>query len=249
MKFSVLATALALALAPSFASASRMLNETSSDLPEINDLMNIAFPMWAVNGKGERDMKLATPCTVDDCQWNPFYVTKRYDGLHPDFGGHPTDNDVKYAFFASSPFAGQPYPGTPHHCPPDAPDNITAGECPKIETTSDFGPEGPGHVPPHIGLASLTWAVRDGLFSMEDMFDHDKFECRVVPNVLFKMVRNYFPRTEGGELFDIVYFYAVLLTCLLRECSQHASMYLYHNVCREGRVSSTNCPRRWGLPV
>lgn len=201
MKFSALATATALALAPSFASASRMLNETSSDLPEINDLMNIAFPMWEVNGKGERDMKKATPCTVDDCQWNPFYVTKRYDGLHPDFGGHPSDNDVKYAFFASSPFAGQPYPGTPHHCPPDALDNITAGECPKIKTTSDFGAEGPGHVPPHIGLASLTWAVRDGLFSMEDMFDYENFECRVIPNVLFQMVRNYFPRTEG-EIID-----------------------------------------------
>lgn len=204
MKFSTLATALA--LAPALASASRMLNETAmlklnetaSTLPEINDLMNIAFPMWEVNDKGVR--KKVTECTVDACEWNPFYVTKRYDGLHPDFGGHPSDNDVKYAFFASSPYAGQPYPGTPHHCPPDAPDNITAGECPKIETTSDYGPEGPGHVPPHIGLASLTWAVRDELFSMEEMFDYDNYECRVIPNVLFQMVRNYYPRTEGEKV-------------------------------------------------
>ena len=71
--------------------------------------------MWEVNDRGER--KKARECTVESCEWNPFYVTKRYDGLHPDLGGHPTDNDVRYAVYASSPFDGRPNPGTPHHCP------------------------------------------------------------------------------------------------------------------------------------
>ena len=168
---------------------------TTLALPEINSLINVAFPMWEVDEDGERVE--TKNCTVEACEWNPFYVTKRYDGLHPDFGGHPTDNDVQYAFYASAPFEGQPYPGTPHHCPLDAPDNITAGECPKIVTMSDSDPAGPGHVPPHIALASLTWGVEDELFSMEEIFDYDNFECRVDPATLFKMIRNYYPRTEG----------------------------------------------------
>ena len=167
-------------------------------LPDINSIINLAFPMWEVDGKGKR--KKYNECTVDSCEWNPFYVTKRYDGLHPDFGGHPTDNDVRYAFFASSPFDGQPYPGTPHHCPLDAPDDIKAKDCPKIETLSDTDPQGPGHIPPHIALAALTWGVQDGLFPMEDMFDYESYDCRVVPDVLFDMIRNYFPRTEGEKV-------------------------------------------------
>mmetsp|Transcript_22398 Transcript_22398/g.40398 ORF Transcript_22398/g.40398 Transcript_22398/m.40398 type:complete len:414 (+) Transcript_22398:44-1285(+) len=173
-------------------------DSTATTLPEIFSLIDIAFPMWEVDADGNRIEM--SECTVTSCKWNPFYVTKRYDGLHPDLGGHPSDNDVKYAFFASSPFAGQPYPGTPHHCPMDAPDDIKAGECPKIKTTSDSSEQGPGHVPPHISLAALTWGAEEELFPMEDMFDYDNHECRVVPDVLFKMIRNYFPRTEGEEV-------------------------------------------------
>ena len=164
-------------------------------LPEINDLINIAFPMWEVDENGNRlEVK---PCTVNSCEWNPYYITKRYDGLHPDLGGHPTDIDVGYAYFAGSPFAGQPYPGTPHHCPEDAPDDIKAGDCPKIETLTDEGPDGPGHVPPHIALASLTWAVQQSRFSLEEMFAN---ECRVAPDVLLQMIRTYYPRTEGQKV-------------------------------------------------
>jgi hypothetical protein len=157
--------------------------------------MNIAFPMWEVDANGGRVEK--KPCTVDDCEWNPYYVTKRYDGLHPDLGGHPTDNDVRYAFFASSPFAGQPYPGTPHHCNINDPDDILLKECPKLVTTTDQGPDGPGHVPPHIALASLNWAVEDDLFPLKEMFDYDFYDCRIIPDILFKMIRTYYPRTEG----------------------------------------------------
>ena len=107
------ATALLLAAVPAAAARGtdglRAL-QTPETLPDINDLINIAFPMWEVDENGNRlEVK---PCTVNSCEWNPYYITKRYDGLHPDLGGHPTDIDVGYAYFAGSPFAGQPYPGT-----------------------------------------------------------------------------------------------------------------------------------------
>ena len=123
-------------------------------LPEIGILMDRAFPMWEIDMDGNRIT--TKPCTTDSCEWNPYYVTKRYDGRHPDLGGHPTDLDVKYAFFGASPFGGQPYGGTPHHCQATASDNIKIGECPKLETLTDKDPNGPGHVPPHIALTALT---------------------------------------------------------------------------------------------
>eukprot|EP00579_Thalassiosira_antarctica_P028307 CAMPEP_0202028692 /NCGR_PEP_ID=MMETSP0905-20130828/63581_1 /ASSEMBLY_ACC=CAM_ASM_000554 /TAXON_ID=420261 /ORGANISM="Thalassiosira antarctica, Strain CCMP982" /LENGTH=549 /DNA_ID=CAMNT_0048592407 /DNA_START=13 /DNA_END=1663 /DNA_ORIENTATION=+ len=202
MKITLVATALIAASNSPSLIAARQLNGTSSTntktLPEINSLIDIAFPMWEVDENGNRVETKS--CMVDSCEWNPFYVTKRYDGLHPDFGGHPTDNDVKYAFYASSPFKGQPYPGTNHHCPIDALDDIKAGDCPKIETLSDNDPKRPGHIPPHISLASLTWGVEEELFSMEEMFDYDSYECRVIPGALFKMIRKYYPRTEGEKV-------------------------------------------------
>jgi len=151
--------------------------------------------MWEADSDGKRlETKL---CSADSCEWNPFYVTKRYDGLHPDYGGHPTDIDVGYPFFGGSPFGGQPYYGTPHHCGRCDSDSVKAKDCPKIETTNDVGPNGPGHVPPHISLASLTWGVEDHLFKRHDMFDYEKYECRIVPDVLLSMIRTYYPRIEG----------------------------------------------------
>ena len=128
-------------------------------VPEIGGLMNTAFPMWEVDAGGNR--VTTKPCTVDSCEWNPHYVTKRYAGRHPDLGGHPTDLDVQYPFYGGAPFGGQPYQGTPHHCSRCAPDDIKAKDCPKIETMEDTGPSGPGHVPPHISLAALTWCVAE----------------------------------------------------------------------------------------
>lgn len=202
MKITLATTALIAASTSASDISARKLNDPPSTnnktLPEINSLIDIAFPMWEVDENGNRVETKS--CTVDSCEWNPFYVTKRYDGLHPDLGGHPTDNDVKYAFYASSPFEGQPYPGTNHHCPIDAPDDIKAGDCPKIETLSDTDTKGPGHIPPHIGLASLTRGFEEELFSMEEMFDYDSSECRVIPDVLFQMIREYYPRTEGEKV-------------------------------------------------
>ena len=140
----------------------KLKSKKGPKVPEIGRLMNKAFPMWKVDDKGNR--KKTKPCTVDSCEWNPFYVTKRYDGLHPDFGGHPTDIDVGYPFFGASPFGGQPYSGTPHHCKECDSDQIKAKTCPKIVTLTDKGPSGPGHVPPHISLASLTWYVQKGIY-------------------------------------------------------------------------------------
>lgn len=165
------------------------------EAPKIGLLIDKAFPMWNVDKDGNR--KKTKPCTVDSCEWNPFYVTKRYDGLHPDFGGHPTDIDVGYPFFGASPFGGQPYSGTPHHCKQCSSDKIKAKDCPKIVTLTDKGPYGPGHVPPHIALASLTWGVKNKLFPMEEMFDYDIYECRINPYVLLKMIREYYPRIDG----------------------------------------------------
>ena len=91
----------------------------SNDMPEIGKLIDKAFPMWEIDKEGKR----VTPksCTLDSYEWNLFYVTKRYDGRHPDFGGYPPDLDVKCAFFGASPFGGQPCGGqpcggTPLHC-------------------------------------------------------------------------------------------------------------------------------------
>lgn len=164
-------------------------------IPEIGSLINIAFPMWEVNGNGTRVG--GSPCTVNSCEWNPYYLTKRYDGLHPQFGGHPTDLDVKYAFFGASPFGGQPYPGTPHHCKAGDGDSIKAKDCPKLVTLTDTGPYGPGHVPPHIALAALTWGVKANLYPLDELFAFESHECRVIPDVLLKMIRYYYPRTEG----------------------------------------------------
>ena len=88
-----LAAATTATAAPSLASA-RELDDATNALPDINSLINIAYPMWAVGEGGNR--KQINACTVESCEWNPFYITKRYGGLHPDLGGHPTDNDVRY---------------------------------------------------------------------------------------------------------------------------------------------------------
>uniref|UniRef100_A0A7S4UGS6 Uncharacterized protein n=1 Tax=Ditylum brightwellii TaxID=49249 RepID=A0A7S4UGS6_9STRA len=186
MKFSIAPVALSLTL--SF--------EKAFGLPGDGELMELAFPYWEVDDNGERVER--KPCSVDSCEWNPFYLTKRYDGLHPDFGGHPTDIDVGYAFYYASPFAGQSGGGSPHHCPLDH-DGQAIQACPKIKTYTDSGPSGPGHVPPHISLASLKWAVgRDELVeNVLDLFNYERYGCRVIPDELLKLIRNYFPRTEG----------------------------------------------------
>jgi len=174
-------------------------------VPEVNDLMNIAFPMWEVDEDGVRIGPDTPDCTPTTCEWNPYYLTKRYDGLHPDMGGHPTDLDVGYAFYGASPFNGQAFQGSPHHCSKamySGADAVNANppDCPKLETLDDKGPYGPGHVPPHISLASLTWGVEQGIVYRSDLFDYDLYQCRVVPDVLLHLIRHYFPRTDGEKV-------------------------------------------------
>lgn len=173
-------------------------NKKPSKLPEISGLIDIAFPMWEVDEEGRRVGE--EHCHVEhphQCLWNPYYLTKRYDGEHPDKGGHPTDLDVKYAFYYGSPFLGQPFPGTPHHCNIDLPNTATNKECPKLITLTDDGPYMAGHVPPHIALAALTRSINEKKYKARDIFDYDIHECRVVPDILFKMIREYYPRIDG----------------------------------------------------
>jgi len=53
-------------------------------------------------------------------------------------------------------------------------------------------------------LAALTWAVEAGELyaSLDDLFDYDTSGCRIVPDLLFQMVREYYPRTEEGVAVD-----------------------------------------------
>ena len=39
--------------------------------------------------------------------------------------------------------------------------------------------------------------VNDELFEYGEMFDHHIYECRIIPDVLLKMIRMYFPRVDG----------------------------------------------------
>jgi len=168
-------------------------------LPEIFGLIAQVFNFWDVDDDGNR---LETkPCTVSSCEWNPYYLTKRYDGDHPDFGGHPTDLDVQYAFYKGSPFLGQAFAGSPLHCNINAGPEVQPPDCPKIKTLEDNGPNGAGFIPPHIALAALTWAIEDGSYKVEQIFNYDFYGCRVVPDTLLKMIRSYYPR-ETGKIVD-----------------------------------------------
>ena len=82
--------------------------------------------------------------------------------MDPALGGYPTDIDIQYAFYYAAPFLGQACAGTPHHCTEDFDGGEeNCGSCPKVKTDDDSGPNGPGHIPPHIALAALTRLVDD----------------------------------------------------------------------------------------
>jgi len=55
-------------------------------------------------------------------------------------------------------------------------------------------------VPPHISLAAITWAFKDrkklpgNLNDVSTWFDFDAHACRIIPDVLLKLIRVYFPR-------------------------------------------------------
>lgn len=138
-------------------------------LPFIGDLISNAFPTWCID-EDERRIYDIEICDEDGTgssingRFTPLYFTKQFSGMDPDLGGYPTDIDIQYAFYYGAPFLGQACAGTPHHCTEDFDGGeVNCGSCPKVKTEDDSGPNGPGHIPPHIALAALTRLVDDVL--------------------------------------------------------------------------------------
>lgn len=135
-------------------------------------------------------------------KWNPLYFTKRYDGLEPSQGGYPSDRDVRYPFDFAAAFRGQPGAGSPHHCAIDAPIDTKIQTCPKIVTKSDDHPLfGPGHIPPNIAVRSVRDAALECGADTASWFDFDKHRCDISPNILLKLIRKYYPRDAGGDVY------------------------------------------------
>jgi hypothetical protein len=136
-------------------------------LPFIGDLISNAFPTWCIDEDERRVYD------IDTCEdggtrssingrFTPLYFSKQFSGMDPALGGYPTDIDIQYAFYYAAPFLGQACAGTPHHCTEDFDGGEeNCGSCPKVKTDDDSGPNGPGHIPPHIALAALTRLVDD----------------------------------------------------------------------------------------
>jgi hypothetical protein len=104
-------------------------------------------------------------------------------------------------FYSPAPFFGQPGAGSPHHCPEDAPEDIKIQSCPVVETDNDYGPNGPGHVPPPMTLAALRQAIEDDCPTTEDIqtwFNYDQHQCLIMPDILLGFLRRYYPRNEFG---------------------------------------------------
>jgi len=162
------------------------------------------FPTWCIDKDEKRifDTPKCNDGTING-RWDPLYLTKWYGGADPALGGYPTDIDTRYPFYYGSPFFGQACAGGNSHCSFDFDGGkYNCARCGKIVTNDDNGPNGPGHVPPHIGLAALTRAYYDGGFGkVETWFDFDQNGCRVLPDVLLTMIRSYFKRDKKtGEV-------------------------------------------------
>jgi len=137
----------------------------ASGLPYIGDLIETAFPTWCID-EDEQRVHVVESCKdgSPNGRWNPIYLTKEFSGADPALGGYPSDIDIQYAFYYGAPFLGQACAGGPHHCA-----EVFDGEsenckaCPKVKTDLDSGPNGPGHIPPHIAYASVTRQVSYGV--------------------------------------------------------------------------------------
>lgn len=182
------------------------------ELPYIGDLIESAFPTWCIDEDEQRIND------VDFCEdgspngrWSPLYFTKEFSGADPALGGYPSDIDIQYAFYFGSPFLGQACAGGPHHCSEDFDGvNSNCAACPKVKTEEDNGPNGPGHIPPHIALASVTKFYND-MAADQDIdeievfataYDYDTNACRILPASLLRMIREYYPRDpETGEAY------------------------------------------------
>jgi len=160
------------------------------------------FPTWCVDVNDERIDEGNDFCAdgSPNGRWTPFYLTKWHGGEDPRLGGYPTDIDTRYPFYYGSGFFGQAGAGGNAHCSVEFDGSKNhPGKCGKIKTNDDNGPNGPGHVPPHIGLAALTRTYYEANGDAEEWFDYDMNGCRVLPHKLLQMVRNYFPRDPDKE--------------------------------------------------
>lgn len=163
------------------------------------------FPTWCVDANGERIDEGSKLCAdgSPNGRWTPFYLTKWHGGEDPALGGYPTDIDTGYPFYYGSGFFGQSGAGGNAHCSFEFDGSKNEpGKCGKIVTEDDSGPNGPGHVPPHIGLAALTRTYYDTNEKVEDWFDYKQNGCRVLPHKLLSMIRKYFPRDEESNQPD-----------------------------------------------
>lgn len=168
------------------------LPPTSSSWAEV---VEAAFPTWCIDAAENRLYDTGTCADgTPNGRWTPLYLTKQHGGKDPSLGGYPTDIDTRYPFYFGSAFFGQACAGGNAHCPFDFPgDVVNCASCGKIVTDNDDGPNGPGHVPPHIGLAAITRAYNEG-DDIGDWFDYAQNQCRIMPHVLLTLIRRYFPR-------------------------------------------------------
>ena len=130
------------------------------ELPYIGDLIEAAFPTWCID-EDEQRIDIDDVFFCDDGtpngRFSPLYFSKEFSGSYPALGGYPTNIDTQYPFEFAAPYLGQACAGSSHHCPQDFDGaNENCKTCPKVETKNDYGPKGPGHIPPHITLAAVT---------------------------------------------------------------------------------------------
>jgi len=168
-------------------------------------IVEAVFPTWCIDEDENRlDTTPGQLCEdgTTNGRWDPLYLTKWRSGENPALGGYPTDIDTRYPFYYGSGFFGQACAGGNSHCSFDFDGgNYNCAKCGKIKTDNDDGPNGPGHVPPHIGLAALTRAYYSGTCGdVQDWFDYEQNGCRVLPNVLLPMIRKWFPREDDGSV-------------------------------------------------
>jgi len=172
------------------------------ELPNISGLIEDAFPTWCID---EDENRVDCSDGGRNGRFSPLYFTKRYSGADPVKGGYPTNIDIQYAFEFAAPYFGQACAGSPHICREDFDGTKeNCKKCPKVKTDTDNGPYGPGHVPPHISLAAVTWAYNDNLDiagAIENWFDFDQNACRILPSILLKLIRNYYPREEDKSVY------------------------------------------------
>ncbi len=148
---------IALVASLAFARAEEVVNV--NELPPIADLIERAYPTWCIDESENRvyDIPVCDDGTPNG-RWSPLYFTKQHSGADPALGGYPSNIDIVYPFEFAAPFLGQACAGSPHMCGEDFDGtSINCKKCPKVKTMDDNGPYGPGHVPPHISLAALSW--------------------------------------------------------------------------------------------